>query len=441
MHAWENVWRIGWLCAFVLSANGWCIAMYHPWMWAILAPALIATNIFIGFTEPTIRRKRFKVCYHGAECLSLFCASLLVSAAYHAAAMAVFPGYTHELLLSAVFSGLMHAVLFWNGILCVYLTSTQLGIKWRVIGAVCGLIIPANLICLAIILRIVRREIAFETDKDILNEQRRDEAVCCTKYPILLVHGVYFRDNRLFDYWGRVPTELKKNGATVFYGKHSSAASIADSGNELAWRIKALASHYGYEKFNIIAHSKGGLDCRYALMYEGIAPYVASLTTVNTPHRGSYFADYLLEKAPAWLQTKIESGYNKAAHLLGDDDPDFMAAAKDLTAAACRETDKAWQMPDGIFCQSIGSVLEHPHGGQFPLNVCNAMVKHIDGDNDGLVAEDSFRFGERYLLIRPQGRRGISHADIIDLGRRDIPEFDVREFYVDLVRDLKERGL
>ena len=290
-------------------------------------------------------------------------------------------------------------------------------------------------------LRIARREIAFETDKDILNERRRDQEVCRTKYPILLVHGVFFRDNRLFDYWGRIPAELKKNGATVYYGKQVSAASVADSGNELAWRIKALASHYGCEKFNIIAHSKGGLDCRYALMYEDIAPYVASLTTVNTPHRGSYFADYLLEKAPAWLKAKMESGYNAAAHWLGDDDPDLMAAAKDLTAAVCRETDKEWIMPEGIFCQSIGSVLEHPRGGQFPLNVCNALFRHIDSANDGLVAEESFRFGERYMLLKPQGRRGISHADIIDLGRRDIPEFDVREFYVDLVHDLKERGL
>ena len=29
---------------------------------------------------------------------------------------------------------------------------------------------------------------------------------------------------------------------------------------------------------------------------------------------------------------------------------------------------------------------------------------------------------------------------MIDLNRENLPEFDVREFYVQLVRDLKERG-
>ena len=38
------------------------------------------------------------------------------------------------------------------------------------------------------------------------------------------------------------------------------------------------------------------------------------------------------------------------------------------------------------------------------------------------------------------GKRGISHGDMIDLNRQNIEEFDVREFYVQLVADLKKRG-
>ena len=33
------------------------------------------------------------------------------------------------------------------------------------------------------------------------------------------------------------------------------------------------------------------------------------------------------------------------------------------------------------------------------------------------------------------------HGDVIDLNREDIPGFDVREFYVQLVAKLKEKGL
>ena len=69
------------------------------------------------------------------------------------------------------------------------------------------------------------------------------------------------------------------------------------------------------------------------------------------------------------------------------------------------------------------------------------MVKHFDGYNDGLVGEDAFEWGEKYTFLVNDGLRGISHGDMIDLNREDIPGFDVREFYVQLVADLKNRGL
>lgn len=70
------------------------------------------------------------------------------------------------------------------------------------------------------------------------------------------------------------------------------------------------------------------------------------------------------------------------------------------------------------------------------------IVKRFDGDNDGLVGEASFHFGENYVLLaNPETNRGISHADVIDITRENISGFDVREFYVQLVHDLKMKGL
>jgi triacylglycerol lipase len=80
-------------------------------------------------------------------------------------------------------------------------------------------------------------------------------------------------------------------------------------------------------------------------------------------------------------------------------------------------------------------------GGQFPLNFSYHLVNHFSGENDGLVSEDSFIWGHNYRLLQPSGKRGISHGDMIDLNRTNIPGFDVREFYVELVSDLKNRGL
>ena len=60
---------------------------------------------------------------------------------------------------------------------------------------------------------------------------------CETKYPILLVHGVFFRDSTRINYWGRIPKELEKNGAKIYYGNHQSADSVKKSGEEIAERI------------------------------------------------------------------------------------------------------------------------------------------------------------------------------------------------------------
>ena len=78
--------------------------------------------------------------------------------------------------------------------------------------------------------------------------------------------------------------------------------------------------------------------------------------------------------------------------------------------------------------------------GKFPLNMTHPIVEHFDGLNDGLVAVDSAKWGSRFTLVEPQGRRGISHGDVVDLNRENIPGFDVREFYVRLAADLKVRG-
>ena len=88
----------------------------------------------------------------------------------------------------------------------------------------------------------------------------------------------------------------------------------------------------------------------------------------------------------------------------------------------------------------MGSQMNCAASGRFPLNMAYPLVKHFDGANDGLVSADSARFGERFTLLTTPKGRGISHGDMIDLNRENIPGFDVREFYVNLVHDLKEKG-
>ena len=344
-------------------------------------------------------------------------------------------------LTAAVIALLIEFVLFWIGIILVYVSSLQLGLRSRVIGALCGWIPLVNLFCLVGIIRTCRAEVAVERALELRDQKRAAQQICRTKYPILLVHGVFFRDSKYLNYWGRIPAELEKNGAVLYYGEHNSAAAVADSAVELEKRIEEIVDQTGCEKVNIIAHSKGGLDSRMAIATTSAGKYVASLTTINTPHRGCEFADYLLNEIPEDQQKVIADGYNTVAAKLGDKDPDFLAAVYDLTSEKCKERNEVVLDDPDVYYQSVGSVLQEASSGQFPLNFTYHLVKYFDGENDGLVGVDSFEWGDSLTMLRNDGvKRGISHADMIDLNRENIKGMDVREFYVQLVSGLREKG-
>ena len=169
--------------------------------------------------------------------------------------------------------------------------------------------------------------------------------------------------------------------------------------------------------------------------------HVASLTTINTPHRGCEFADYLLKEIPKEGQQKIANTYNAMAEKLGDHDPDFLAAVYDLTSENCGKRNEEVHDEPGVYYQSVGSVLPKASTGQFPLNFTYRLVKYFDGENDGLVGDRSFKWGSSFQMLRNNNpKRGISHGDVIDLNRENIKGFDVREFYVQLVSGLREMG-
>ena len=422
-------------------------------LWIGACLLLLAGFVYVNLrpipkTAPT---KRIDQLSAGCELLRLFLITATINVVWMllwlpaAIRMAKGGGFFSGLLLviwiiNVIPMVVLEAILFWNGMIRVYLTSVQLGLKHRILAALCGWIPFLNIWYLTKIIRIASDEVEFETEKWELDEVRAENEVCKTKYPILLVHGVFFRDFRYLNYWGRIPKELKRNGAAVYYGQQQSAASVEDSGRELAARIRAILDETGCEKVNIIAHSKGGLDSRAAIAHAGCAPYVATLTTINTPHRGCIYAEYLLNKVPEAARQKVAAAYNATLKRLGDENPDFLAAVTDLTESACLARNETTPDMPGVLYESVMSYCRKARHGKFPLNATYPVVKHFDGKNDGLVSVDSAKWGTRFTLLEPVGKRGISHGDVVDLNRENIPGFDVREFYVNLVADLKKRG-
>ena len=146
------------------------------------------------------------------------------------------------------------------------------------------------------------------------------------KYPLLMVHGMGFRDNRVIGYWGRIPKALEKCGAEVFFGGQDSNGSVEGNAAQLKKTIEAVLRQTGAEKVNIIAHSKGGLEARYLISTMGMADKVASLTTISTPHNGSVTVDRLMDIVPQPL-VKLGCGVTDLwFRILGDKSPDTYSA-------------------------------------------------------------------------------------------------------------------
>ena len=408
----------------------------------VLVIFFILINLFPNVFREQMQTRKLHSCRKGNNLLIIFSLSVTYSIILYLATWLTnsFILNGKKLGISIGITILVESIVFWNGIIRVYLSSKQLGVKWRIIGLLCGWIPGLNIWTLYKILRISVKEVKFENDKILLNQKRKKDQICKTKYPILFVHGVFFRDSEKFNYWGRIPKELEDNGAVCFYGNHQSAAAVSESAEELKERIEQIVKETGCEKVNIIAHSKGGLDSRYMISVLGMEKYVASLTTINTPNRGCEFADYLLSKMSAELVKGITNKYNYTLRKLGDPNPDFIAAVNDLTASKCKELNAKIVESPNVYYQSFGSKLNVARGGRFPLNLTHDFVQGFDGDNDGLVGKKSFSLGDNFEYLTVKGKRGISHGDMIDLNRENLDEFDVREFYVKLVSGLREKG-
>ena len=329
-------------------------------------------------------------------------------------------------------------LLLFSGTLRIFFTSRRLGVVRRIVMLLTWWIPVVNLVVLLYACRLVYEEYDFERERAALRALRVDSDLCATRYPLLLVHGIGFRDLRYFNYWGRIPRELKRNGAVIYYGNQEALGTIAYNAEDIRKRILQIREETGAEKVNIIAHSKGGLDARCAITTLGMSPYVASLTTMNTPHRGCRFVDYAC-RLPEGFYRFVAGCFDRTFARFGDKSPDFYTATHQFsTEASARFNENTPDMP-GVYYQSYTSKMRNPFS-HLLLSIPYCLIRPLEGENDGLVSVESAKWGEFRGVFSNQRLRGISHGDIIDLTRQDYRSFDVLETYVRIVAELKERG-
>jgi triacylglycerol lipase len=320
---------------------------------------------------------------------------------------------------------------------------------------------------------------------------------CQTKYPIILAHGVgFYPTSTLPNSFPGIVEALEACGAKVYLTVVEPLGTSAEKAGQFVngyseggvsyLGFKGLLAATGASKFNIIGHSMGGLYTRYAISNLGIAPYVASHTSVDSPHRGSLIdsiglleqaldpalADALAAKTSPYNLSYIGNltGVSAATVYAKEQADDVDLSVQNMTGNFNPHTPN---MP-GVYYQSwtcayrqynvLGSILAemeelielytnslptlpNPADGMaiakyieaaFPNYAATAYL-YGGGLGDGLVQVSSAEWGT--FLGTQQGpsySQGLNHFDAININNGQT--WDAVGYWVKTVKDLKAKG-
>ena len=297
-------------------------------------------------------------------------------------------------------------------------------------------------------------------------------------YPIILVHGFSgFSEAGPVAYFFEVKDDLETLGNDVTSPALPPVSSSAERARVLATVVDAVLARTQKAKVHIIAHSQGGIDARVLVGGMGYGPFVASVTTISTPHFGTAIAE-LAGIAPegvlnpagsflAWLLGAAEGEPPSQADWASDATSDawtpaLQAAFTELTADSAAQLRADHPMPAGVPFFTVAGVTNLRSldsvdcaAGLWPrldtvddvdpfLLATGTVLSFTDGGtvgnptaNDGLVTVRSARAPDSTFL----GCVPADHADEIgqfgDFGAGILSDFDHRQLYENIVAHIR----
>lgn len=280
-----------------------------------------------------------------------------------------------------------------------------------------------------------------------------------TKYPIVLVHGIFGFDNiGLVEYFYGIPSALRADGAKVYTVKVSAGNSHEVRGEQLLAEVQRILAATGASKVNLMGHSQGSPTARYVA---SVRPdLVASVTSIGGVNKGSAVADMVLGLAPPGsisreVIAKVADGLAMVINFLsggGGYPQQSLEAAKSLSTAGSAKFNAAH--PAGVPTSACGegaySVKGVAYyswgGGKTYTNVLDiadpflALTGLVFGGaaNDGMVASCSQRLGK---VIRVDYR--LNHLDEVNqtVGLTNLFETSPVTLFRQQANRLKNAGL
>lgn len=263
--------------------------------------------------------------------------------------------------------------------------------------------------------------------------------IVALNYPVLLCHGyggfsMLVTPSPLHDSCMR----LRGYGIHAFAPNIVPYATIEIRAEQWAEVIHKLQSQYGYKKMNVVAHSMGGLDMRYALSNLHIGDSVASLTTIASPHHGTSLAELVLNTPEAlkekvgelidWFGESIYPGHKS----------DAVAAVEQLTREYV-QTEFNPNNPDAeqvcyfSYSAAVGKGTREPLNPIYRLQ--NQLIFQSEGVNDSFVTAESAKWGIHLKTLT------LSHLEQIEIQLSKERKPLVDNFWMDLILNLKNNDL
>ncbi|MDQ3337019.1 MAG: hypothetical protein M4D80_17800 [Myxococcota bacterium] len=248
------------------------------------------------------------------------------------------------------------------------------------------IIVVALIVALfAVALLVIRQKPAVEVVTPLEGvETKPGEVPRGPPLPVVLVHGLFGFDRigipgARFDYFRGIVKHLDALGCHAHAVRLPPYASVPARAMKLVEAIEALP----HERVDLVAHSLGGLDARYALAHLGLDKHVRSLVTIGTPHHGSPIADMVLQGPIGWA--------HKLLRLIG-----LPVEAVDWlsTEALARFNREVPDAPGVRYACVVGGMHRADSIVPLPLIAAHAYLKHVSGTNDGIVPVSSQYWGE-----------------------------------------------
>ncbi|MEE9515433.1 MAG: hypothetical protein V3V54_05315 [Candidatus Brocadiales bacterium] len=246
-----------------------------------------------------------------------------------------------------------------------------------------------------------------------------------TKYPIVLAPGLFGYNSKVLSYFLGISKYISSLGCEVT-ATTTETAPIGKRAALLKTQVNDFSKKTGAEKVNIISHSMGGLDSRYAISKLGLHEKVASLITIATPHHGTPVAD--------WGMKRFTPLVRLLEKFMGTDPQCF----NDLTRESCKEFNDKVKNVEGVKYFTYSGSKEKSKTSPLLWPVYDLITRE-EGENDGLVSVRSAKWQDSGNGVSYMGNFNADHLNFMGwrIGLEITGSFDKRRFYRSLVEHLK----